>query len=148
MKNEIYSFQNFTGCSFKTVPASEFNNTEIVGSCFYQEWKAGDTSIVKDIFPDGMTGVTFVRCNLDNVFVPEGNTAVGCSNRIIKAEEDGTAYILDGDGNKIEPVCPPEPEPCLCPLCEQPADDIVTMAIEKNSVSLGIQVGKVTGIGK
>jgi len=68
--NEKYSNKNFMGRSFKDIPASEFNNTRISNSCFYQK----PPKIDADIFPDGMTGVEFEQCNLDNVKIATGNT--------------------------------------------------------------------------
>ena len=105
--NEKYSFKLFPyhGGSFKDVDASEFNDTIIKGSCFYQEWVKGDAEVEKDIFPDGMTGVTFERCNLDNVLVPVGNNAVRGINRLIKVQHDWDDWILKkADKKPKEPV--------------------------------------------
>jgi len=35
--NTKYSFKDFLNKNFKDIPVEEFNNTEIIGSCFYQE---------------------------------------------------------------------------------------------------------------
>ena len=103
--NEKYSYKNFIRRKFKSIDAQEFNNTEIVGTCFYQE-----NSPDSDIFPDEMAGVTFTKCNLDNVLIPLGNIVNGGCNRRIKVQnptidnptpED---WILDNLGNPIEPV--------------------------------------------
>lgn len=104
--NEKYSYQAFPyhGLSFKDRPAEEFNNTVVAGACFYQEWVEGDKDVVKDIFPDGMTGVVFRGCNLDNVLVPVGNTVEGGINRKIAVQNDWSAWILDDNLQPIEPL--------------------------------------------
>ena len=107
-----------TGMSFRNWPVEEFNDTEIVGSCFYQEDRPGS-----QVFPPPMTGVTFRRCNLDNVFIPPGNTVVTegweacCQKRIMvfpptpKAhpkpddEPDGCMdWIVDKANRPVEPM--------------------------------------------
>ncbi len=104
--NEKYSYQAYPyhGVSFKEVDVKEFNNTTIIGSCFYQEWTEGDVAIVKDIFPNGMTGVVFQKCNLDNVLVPVGNVIMGGTNEKIKVQNDLSDWILDKDLKPIEPM--------------------------------------------
>lgn len=102
--NEKYSYRDFMNQSFKHIDVSEFNNTTIVGSNFYQEWKEGDRDVVKDIFPDGMTGVVFEKCNLDNVFVPDGNIVIGGANRKIKVQNDLEDWVLDETLKAKEPV--------------------------------------------
>lgn len=107
--NEKYSYKAFSyhGLSFKDRPVSEFNNTIIRGSCFYQEWREGDKEIIKDIFPDGMTGVTFEKCNLDNIFIPDGNTIneiKGGCHRKIAVQNDWDDWILDDDLRPIKPT--------------------------------------------
>jgi hypothetical protein len=99
MINEKYSYKAFPyhNLSFKHIPAKEFDNTEIVGSCFYQEYTTVDTNVVKDIFPNGMKGVTFIKCNLDNVLIPQGNTIDGGCNRIIKVQNDLNDWELNED---------------------------------------------------
>ena len=116
--NEKYSFGDFTGQSFRNRPVEEFNDTEIVGSCFYQEDKPDS-----QVFPPPMTGVTFRRCNLDNVFIPPGNTVVSegweacCQKRIMvfpptpraKPNQDDPPdacmdWIVDKGNKPVEPM--------------------------------------------
>ena len=100
MINKKYSFKDFTAQSFASVDPSEFNNTEIVGSCFYQEAEP-DT----EVFPAGMVGVTFKRCNLDNVKIPPGNTVEGsCCHRKIKVQNDLEDWFLDTSLKPVEPM--------------------------------------------
>lgn len=109
--NEKYSNKGFPyhNVSFKDRPASEFNDTIIRGSCFYQEWIEGDDEVVKDIFPDGMVGVHFTGCNLDNIYIPVGNTIDTTTvnrvlNRKLQVQNDWSLWILDNDLKPKEPL--------------------------------------------
>jgi len=100
-QNKKYSFGDFTNQSFVNVSPSEFNNTDIVGSCFYQEHHPNS-----NIFPFGMIGVTFKRCNLDNVIVPVGNSMITegwekCTNKKIMVQNDLEDWILDESLNPV-----------------------------------------------
>ncbi len=95
--NVKYSFKDFSGQDFGGLLADEFRD-EIKGSCFAQEVAHGAT--IPDggvrIFPAGMTGVTFTRCNLDNVYVPLGNTVSGsCAHRYVQAQNDREDWVLN-----------------------------------------------------
>ena len=95
--NQKYSHGSFQDQQFKEVPASEFNNSRIVNSNFYQLETPNS-----DIFPDDMTGVIFDRCNLDNVKIKGSNTVLpNCSNRKIQVQNDLEDWILD---NNLDPV--------------------------------------------
>ncbi len=106
--NEKYSFKGFPyhGLSFKDRPAFEFNNSEIKGSCFYQEWTEGDATVVKDIFPAGMTGVIFDRCNLVNIYVDETKNTIlpNCSTEKIQVQNDWADWIVDDSLKPVEPT--------------------------------------------
>lgn len=108
MINKEYSYRDFTNKSLSKIDPKELNDTEIVGSNFYQEAKLNDSvlSVKKDnIFPAGMKGVKFIRCNLDNVSVPEGNTVdATCINRIIKVDVDNSDYVWSSAGARIRKV--------------------------------------------
>lgn len=82
-----YSFKNFTGQNLQS--CTDLDGQEIRGSCFSQE--KPDTHI----FPETMHGVVFLNCNLDNVFIPEGNMMVNCSARRFQAQEDGLDWEID-----------------------------------------------------
>jgi len=108
--NVKYSNQGFPyhDVSFKDIDPKEFNNTIIRGSCFYQEWVEGE--VAKDIFPDGMTGVVFDGCNLDNIYVDEikntiiKDTITRCNNRKIKVQNDWEDWELNVDLTPKEPL--------------------------------------------
>lgn len=82
-------FEDFTGRSFRNTKVPR----RITGSCFSQE------TPVK-IFPDDMNGVTFERCNLDNVILPPGNNMIDCSNRMFKAQNDLEDWELENEKPK------------------------------------------------
>jgi hypothetical protein len=99
MINEKYSFIDCTGQSLKKVSTSELNNTTIKGTCFSQE--EPDT----DIFPAGMTGLTFEGCNLENVVIPSGNIAAkDCVTWRVKVQNDGMFWEIDKSNQPITPA--------------------------------------------
>ena len=100
MLNAAYSFKDFTGQSLLDVPVEDLNNTTIRGSCFSQESR-GDAVI----FRPGLLGVTFERCNLDNVFVTPGNTiAEDCSHRRFLVQKDAQDWLVDESLAPLEPL--------------------------------------------
>lgn len=102
-RNDKYSFTDFTGQKF--LDASDIDNTVIVGSCFYQPCdpdRRGDPQV--DVFPRSIRGVTFVQCNLDNVYIPPGNTIdPSCSHERIKPQNDGENWLLNERLDPVEP---------------------------------------------
>lgn len=90
--NEVFSFKDFTNRT----------NIELSGvvyaSCFSQETPDNQ------IFVAGMTGVTFIKCNLDNVSIPDGNTVIDCSQKRFKVQNDLNDWIIDTANNPVEPV--------------------------------------------
>jgi hypothetical protein len=83
-----------TGWEFKSRPEYEFPPGLVLDRhCFSQETPDAD------IFPDGMTGVTFLNCNLDNCYIPEGNTVVGGSQRRFAPQNDLRDWEIDYDDN-------------------------------------------------
>jgi len=108
--NEKYSHKDFTGQSFTDLNADEFNDSEIIGSCFAQESEYSTQGLddnppnpMVDVFPAAMTGVTFTKCNLDNCNIPAGNTVSGGTNKKIRIQNDLSDWILDSGNKPIEP---------------------------------------------
>jgi hypothetical protein len=94
--NNELSFKNFVN---KIVSNLSFSDKVIYSSSFYHETPDVHT------FPEGMTGVTFINCNLDNCYIPEGNTLVNCSTRRFMANpEDGHDWEVDENLNFIKPI--------------------------------------------
>lgn len=84
--------------------------TVIVGSCFYRESPLGEEGDPqRHIFPETMTGIIFKRCNLDNIYIPPGNSieddaGIPSSHRRIRVQNDLVDWIVDSSGNPVEPV--------------------------------------------
>ena len=87
-----YSHKDFTGQCL--IERTDLNGQTITGSCFSHE--VPDTHI----FPDDMTGVTFINCNLDNCFIPDGNIVQGGSQRRYM-NIDGVDTLVDADNQPI-----------------------------------------------
>lgn len=105
--NEKYFYKDFSGMRFNALKPEEFNDSIIVGSCFYRDVHEDckDEEIAVDIFPKGMAGVIFRRCNLDNVLVPAGNKVEdNCTNKRIKVQNDLCAWELDEDNQPARPI--------------------------------------------
>jgi len=102
--NEKYSYKAYPyhNLSFKDKKSTEFNNTTIIGSCFYQECSEDGTPPF-DIFPN-ITGVIFERCNLDNIYIPPGNIVKDSCNRKLKVQNDWEVWVLNDSFEPIEPM--------------------------------------------
>ena len=92
--NDKYSFKDYTGRTL--LKATDLNNTIVYASCFSQEIPD------RHIFPDAMTGVTFVNCNLDNVYIPAGNTVIGGSQKRFKVQNDLRDWEIDINNRPVE----------------------------------------------
>ena len=94
--DDRYSLKDFTT---KTLTDKTIDpGTVIYGSCFSKE----TPDFV--VFPDDMFGVTLINCNLDNVFIPLGNTVIGGSQRQFKVQNDLEDWVVDGTLKPVEPI--------------------------------------------
>ena len=97
--NKKFSHKDFTDQDLSSIPAKEFNDTLIKGSCFYQQ---GEPDQI--VFPKDMIGVTFDGCNLDNCFVPEGNIILpNCTHKRLRIQNDKHIWLVDKGWKPIEP---------------------------------------------
>ena len=96
MNSEKYSYKDFTGQTLDF--ATDLDNITIYGSCFSQE------ILDRHVFPENVTGLVLIKCNLDNVYLPAGATAEQCSRRRFQAQEDGVDWILDENNNPVEKI--------------------------------------------
>ena len=96
--NEEVSNKICNGWNMKDHPEFILNGKVIYNTSFYQHLPDTHT------FPEDMTGVTFIKCNLDNCFIPPGNTVIQCTQRKIKVQNDLNDWIVDDLGNPVKPV--------------------------------------------
>lgn len=89
------SFRNFTN---KDMSGEDLSGKIIYSSVFYQE------QLDSEIFHPELSGALFIKCNLDNVALPDGNTKIECQQRRIKAQNDLRDWIVDQDNKPIEPI--------------------------------------------
>ena len=94
--DDKYSWKDFTGRTLQDT--KDLDNKIIFGSCFSQE--IPDTKV----FPDDMKNVIFVNCNLDNVYIPAGNTVIGSTQRRFKVQTDRSDWFVDNDNKPIKPI--------------------------------------------
>lgn len=93
--NPEYSFKDFTGRSGLCF--------EKISGIVYASSFGNETSD-NHIFPETISGVTFIKCNLDNVFIPSGNTIIDCSQRRFKVQNDGNDWLIDGMDKPTLPI--------------------------------------------
>lgn len=96
--NAKYSHKDFTGHDLSD--RKDMDNIVIENSCFSNE--TPDALIL----PANLTGTTFIDCNLDNVFIPKGNTVVRGSVRRFQVQNDREDWLLDGQGKPSSPTNP------------------------------------------
>ena len=96
--NKEYSYKDFTHKTFTETRPEEWNDTEVVGTCFY------NLKPKSEIFPEGIRGVKFIRCNLDNIVIPKDCTVEGGCNRLIQEQKDGEDWLLDDNLMPVEPL--------------------------------------------
>ena len=98
--NEKYSYKDLSEVNLSNLPSSEFNGTTIIGSCFFKEGQ-----INRHIFPDTMEDVKFVKCNLDNCYIPDGNYLDDNStNKQILTQNDLEDWVVDDSGQPLYPL--------------------------------------------
>jgi hypothetical protein len=114
MINTKYSYKDFTHKTFTEIDPDEFSNSEIVGSCFYQEsaydadaaypGASNNRETKVDVFPNGINNVTFRNCNLDNVKIPgPPNEVINCSTMRLRIMNDLSDWEL---GSDFKPTIP------------------------------------------
>lgn len=97
--SDKFSFKDFTNKRLMSYYEREDfpPGTVIYKSLFYHE-KPGSVT-----FPYGMCGVTFIDCNLDNLFLPTENKYVNCTNRTF-VNVNGQDMLINEDGKVVGPL--------------------------------------------
>lgn len=85
--SESYSFKDMTGWDLSA--REDMDGIVIYGSCLSHETPDAET------LPTNLTGATFIKCNLDNVKVPPGNTVIDCSVRRFSVQNDLEDWIIN-----------------------------------------------------
>lgn len=98
--NPTYSNKDMTGWDLSG--RKDMNNIVIHGLCL--SWETPNAQAL----PPDLHGTTFIMCNLDNVFVPLGNTVIDCSVRCFKAQNDLEDWHVDPQ--TLQPLTPLHPE--------------------------------------
>jgi len=109
-QSENYS-REFSNKEIRVGKVNIPNDVIVSRADFRRELPGGQDYEPEHIFREDMAGVTFICSYLDNVFVPSGNTIVtevngaGCgSYKMYHRENDLENWIVDEDGNPIEPL--------------------------------------------
>jgi hypothetical protein len=89
-----YDNQDFTGWDLSD--RTDMDGLTITGTCLSQS--APDTHCL----PETLSGVTFVHCNLMNVYIPDGNTVIDCQTQRYLVQPDGQDWEVDSDNNPIK----------------------------------------------
>jgi hypothetical protein len=98
--NEIIEFDDkFSGKVFTAPQVDLPDNTTVYASCFYQE-NLPDSHV----FRDDLKGCKFYNCNLDNVFIPDGNEVIGGFSRRIMVQNDLNDWELDENNEPVKPL--------------------------------------------
>lgn len=119
-----YSNKDMTGWDLSD--RKDMSGINIQGLCL--SWEVPDAHAL----PVNLVGTTFVGCNLDNVWVPSGNTLVNCSNRRFKVQNDGEDW-------EIHPVT----KTALVPLNKQSFIDL-GLSIDPKDIPIAKQDISVT----
>lgn len=108
-KNKLINYKDYTKAvsdikrgfkhkTFLNLSVSEFNNSDIVNSNFSQEFP------FTDVFPNNISNVNFVNCNLNNCNIPQGCTLVNCTNKHFELQNDGEHWVINNNHEPIEPL--------------------------------------------
>ena len=89
--DDTYSDKDCTGWDLSD--RTDMSGIIIHGLCLSNETPNAAT------LPPDLTGTTFLSCNLDNVFIPDGNTLINSSNRLFQVQADGQDWIVQASQN-------------------------------------------------
>lgn len=78
--NDKYSDKDMTGWDLSD--RTDMDGAVIHGLCL--SWETPDAHCL----PPNLINTTFIRCNMDNVFIPPGNSVIDCSVKRFKAQND------------------------------------------------------------
>lgn len=85
--SDRWSFGDFTGHDLR---GANLNGQIIYGSCFSREIPDSQ------VFPANVTGLVLVNCNLDNVALPAGASAIGGTRKRFRVQNDLRDWEING----------------------------------------------------
>lgn len=94
--DEAYSFKDMTGWDLS-------DHKDMDGKVIYCLTLSNETPDAQ-VLPANLTGATFIKCNLCNVFVPPGNTVIDCQTQRFKVQNDGEDWFIGDDDKPVEPI--------------------------------------------
>lgn len=89
-----YSFKDFTGHDLSL-------NTDMDGLVIYSSNFSHETPDSK-VFPQNLMGTTFIKCNLSNCEIPDGNLVIDCNQKRFKVQNDLRDWELDESDQPIK----------------------------------------------
>lgn len=93
--SDDYSFKDFTSTVYFR---ENLSNIVIYASCFICEKPD------HPLFQGTLTNVTFIKCNLDNVLIPQGAILIDCTQRRFLVQNDLRDWEVDGDNVPIKVI--------------------------------------------
>lgn len=91
------SFKDFTGHDLRDRNDIDFTDKIVYASCFSQE--TPETKIFTTL-----SGATLIKCNLDNVQIPDGATIIDCSQKRFKIQNDLRDWEVDEQNNPVRVI--------------------------------------------
>lgn len=94
--SDKYSFKDFTGRDLSN--EKDMNDLVIYGSCLSHE--TPDASVL----PSDLLGTTFIKCNLSNVKIPDGNMVIDCITTRFKVQNDLRDWEIDSENKPVKVI--------------------------------------------
>jgi hypothetical protein len=95
--DESLSGKDFTNQDLRQRKDLDFDGATVYASVFSNETPGAE------IFRSAAKA-TFIRCNMDNVAIPEGATLIDCTERRFERQNDGNDWLLGEDGLPEKPI--------------------------------------------
>lgn len=87
---DALSNKDMTGWSLK----DRYTAGELTGKVVYNSCLSNETPDA-EVFPDGVTGMTFIVCNCDNILLPVDTVVIDCTTRRFQVQNDGEDWIIE-----------------------------------------------------
>lgn len=94
--DDEWSFKNFVNQDLHHL--TQIHDVIIYSSQFY--WEKPDSNP----FPSWAKNLTFIKCNLDNIIIPNDSVVIQCSQKRFESQNDLNDWEIDSDDNPVRPV--------------------------------------------